>query len=155
MENIAVFPGSFDPITRGHDAIIRRALLLFDQIIVAVGENHEKESYFTIEKRLGWLDKIFGNKPGIRIERYSGLTVDFCRKVNARFILRGLRTSADFEYERLVGLTNKALSPDIETVFLLSSPEYNALSSSIVRDVLRNGGDVTTFIPEGIDLRNR
>ncbi|MGA2823602.1 MAG: pantetheine-phosphate adenylyltransferase [Bacteroidales bacterium] len=150
MKKIAVFPGSFDPITRGHESIIRRALPVFDEIIVALGENPEKKTYFPLANRLKWLELVFSDEPKVRIVKYSGLTVDFCMRMNAGYILRGLRTSADFEFERTIGLMNKAISPAIETVFFLSAPEYDALSSSVVRDILRNGGDVRKFVPEQI-----
>lgn len=150
MKKIAVFPGSFDPITRGHESIIHRALPVFDEIIIALGENLEKKSYFPLESRLKWLQLVFRNEPKVRIVTYSGLTVDLCAKMDAGYILRGLRTSADFEFERTIGLMNKAISPAIETVFFLSAPEFAALSSSVVRDILRNGGDVTKFVPEAI-----
>jgi pantetheine-phosphate adenylyltransferase len=152
MKNIAIFPGSFDPITRGHESIIRRALLLFDKIIIAVGENPDKQCYFPLEKRIRWLETIFSGDPQIVIMKYTGLTVDFCKANHAKYILRGLRTSADFEFERTIGQMNKALYPEVETVFLLCTPEYASLSSSIVRDILKNGGDVSQFVPEGINL---
>ena len=148
MERIAVFPGSFDPITKGHESIIRRAVPLFDHIIVAIGENQEKKSFFTLERRLAWIKAVFSNEPAVTVQSYQGLTVDFCKKMNARFLLRGLRTSADFEFERSIGQINKNLNPDIETVFLLTTPEYTALNSSIVRDILRNGGDPSQFVPD-------
>lgn len=148
-----MFPGSFDPITRGHENIIRRALPLFEKVIVAVGENSEKKSYFSIEKRESWIRAVFADEPRIEVTRYSGLTVDFCRKVNARFILRGLRTSADFEFERSIGQVNKNLYPEIETVFLLTTPEFTALNSSIVRDIIRHGGDASQFVPEAVNLK--
>ncbi len=152
MERIAVFPGSFDPVTRGHESIIQRALPLFDRIIVAIGENNEKRSLFPIEKRLGWLRSIFADEPRISAETYQGLTIDFCRKVGSRIILRGLRTSADFEFERGIAQINKQMYPDLETVFILCNPEFSSLSSSIVRDIYRNQGDVSRFIPEGLTL---
>lgn len=152
MEKIAVFPGSFDPITRGHESIIRRALPIFDMVIVAIGENSGKKPYFTLNQRLEWLEMIFSDEPTVKISTFTGLTVDFCRKEKADFILRGLRTAADFEFERGIGQMNKMMYPDLETVFLLCEPQYASLSSSIVRDIIRNGGDVKQFLPEGVDL---
>ena len=153
MSKIAVFPGSFDPITKGHESIIKRAIPLFDKIIVAVGINTEKKQYFSIEQRINWIKKVFEGNASISVEQYSGLTVDFCKKVNAQYILRGLRTSADFEFERSIGQMNKLMLPEIETIFLLTTPEFTALNSSIVRDILRNGGDVSKFVPDGITLK--
>ena len=150
MERIAVFPGSFDPITRGHESIIRRALSIFDVVIVAIGENSGKKPYFTLSQRLEWLEMIFSDEPTVKISTFTGLTVDFCRKEKADFILRGLRTAADFEFERGIGQMNRMMFPDVETVFLLCEPEYASLSSSIVRDIIRNGGDVKQFVPEGV-----
>ncbi len=148
MNKIAVFPGSFDPITKGHESIIKRAIPLFDKIIVAIGNNTEKKHYFSLEKRLYWLEQVFKDEPTIVITQYEGLTVDFCRKNGANFILRGLRTSADFEFERSIGQINKQIYPDIETIFLLTTPEYTALNSSIVRDILLHGGDASSFVPD-------
>lgn len=153
MQRIAVFPGSFDPITRGHESIIRRALPLFDTIIVAIGENSEKKSFFSLEQRTDWLNMIFRDDPKIEITTYKGLTIDFCRDRKATFILRGLRTSADFEFERGIGQMNKMMYPEIETVFLLSTPEHASVSSSIVRDIIRHGGDAGQFMPEGIIIK--
>jgi pantetheine-phosphate adenylyltransferase len=150
MERVAVFPGSFDPITRGHENIIRRAMLLFDRIIIAVGENVEKQSVFPLDRRVEWIKAVFINDPAIMVEKYSGLTVQFCRNRNIKFILRGLRTSADFEFERTIGQVNKRLDPDIETIFLLTAPEFTALNSSIVRDILKHGGDATQFVPDQV-----
>jgi pantetheine-phosphate adenylyltransferase len=152
MAGIAVFPGSFDPVTRGHESIIKRATPLFDNLIIAVGDNSQKQSYFPLDKRLQWLNQLFSGDQKIEITHYTGLTVDFCRSKNATYILRGLRTAADFEFERSIGQMNKLMVPDIETVFFLCEPEYAALSSSIVRDIHRNGGDVRQFIPESIKL---
>jgi pantetheine-phosphate adenylyltransferase len=152
MERIAIFPGSFDPITRGHEDIINRAVPLFDKIIVSIGKNREKKSYFTIEKRLEFLETVFAENPKIRVDVYEGLTVDYCKKMGAKFILRGLRTSADFEFERSIGQVNRKLYPEIETVFFLTHPEYTALNSSVVRDILSHGGDPSMFIPEGLKI---
>ena len=136
----------------GHESIIHRAIPLFDKIIIALGENSEKKSYFALDQRLLWLREIFMNEPTVEIQTYSGLTVDFCRTVNANFILRGLRTSADFEFERTIGQMNKAMDPSVETVFFLASPEYASLSSSVVREIIKNKGDVSKFIPEKMKL---
>jgi pantetheine-phosphate adenylyltransferase len=153
MKRIAVFPGSFDPITKGHESVILRSLGLFDTIIVAVGRNSEKKYMFPLEQRLQWIRDVFADYPQIIIDSYEGLTTEFCRKNEAGFILRGLRTSADFEFERSISQMNKKMLPGIETVFLMALPEYNALSSSIIRDIYRNQGDITTFIPEKIKLK--
>ncbi|MFZ4547423.1 MAG: pantetheine-phosphate adenylyltransferase [Bacteroidales bacterium] len=149
---IAVFPGSFDPVTVGHESIVRRALPLFDKIIVAIGVNADKNGYFPIEKRLEWLNQTFGDLPQVSVENYNGLTVDFCEKMGAEFILRGLRTSSDFEFERGVAQVNLKLVPGIETVFLLTLPEYVMVTSSIVREVHRHGGNINQFIPEQISI---
>ena len=125
---------------------------LFDEIIIAVGENSEKESFFPIEKRIGWIKKVFADYPSIRVTRYKGLTVDFCKRNNAKYLLRGLRTSADFEFERSIGQVNKKLFPEIETIFLLTTPELTAINSSIVRDIIRHGGDPSQFVPDEINL---
>lgn len=153
MERIAVFPGSFDPITKGHESIIRRALPLFDKIVVAIGENAEKSGFFTIEQRKQWISEVFEDSPKVQAASYSGLTVNYCKSINAGFILRGLRTSADFEFERGIGQINKQIFPSIETIFLLSLPEHTSLNSSIVRDIIRHGGDVSLFIPDGLKLK--
>jgi len=153
MERIAVFPGSFDPITKGHESVILRAVPLFDKIIIAIGTNSEKKSFFSLEQRLKWLQEVFAHEPKIIIMQYGGLTVDFCRTVNAKFLLRGLRTSADFEFERSIGQINKQLDPSVETVFLLTAPEHTALNSSIVRDIVRNGGDPSPFVPDAVVIK--
>ncbi len=150
MKKIAVFPGSFDPITCGHASIIRRALPLFDKVIVAIGVNTLKSNYFDLETRINMIQAVFADAEKVSVQSYSGLTIDFCKQVNAGFILRGLRTSADFEFERSIGQINKQLQEDIETVFLLTQPEHTALNSSIVRDILRYKGDVRKFVPAAI-----
>ena len=153
-QKIAVFPGSFDPITRGHESIIRRAIPLFDKLYVAIGINAEKKGYFSVGQRISWIKQVFSDTPQVEVISYEGLTVDFCRQNNIGYILRGLRTSADFEFERSIGQVNKKLYPEIETVFLLTAPGYTFLNSSIVRDILRHGGDASMFVPEQIDLKN-
>jgi pantetheine-phosphate adenylyltransferase len=129
-----------------------RALPLFDEIIIAIGINVEKNGFFPLEKRLEWIAHVFRNEPKVKVYSYEGLTVDFCRKVNSGFLLRGLRTSSDFEFERSIGHINKQLYPGIETVFLLTQPEYMSLNSSIVREIVRYNGDASQFVPEGVVL---
>lgn len=152
MEKIAVFPGSFDPITVGHESIVRRALALFDKVIIAIGQNSEKKSYFSLEQRIDWIKKVFKDDSCVIVESYSGLTVDFCKRHNARYILRGLRTAADFEFERAIAQVNKAMFNEIESVFLLTLPEHTMINSTIVREILKNGGDVSKFIPKVVNL---
>ena len=154
MKRIAIFPGSFDPITKGHENILRRALPLFDEIIIAIGKNSSKQSYFTMEQREKWIKQVFTNEPKVRIETYTGLTIDFCKKMNAHYILRGLRTSADFEFEKSIAQNNNVMAPEIETIFILPIPELSAINSTIVRDIVRNGGDASPFVPKGINLKD-
>ena len=145
----AVFPGSFDPITLGHVDIINRALPLFDEIVIAVGVNAEKNYMFSLQERITFIEKSFADEKKITLKTYRGLTVDFCKTINAHFILRGLRNPADFEFEKAIAITNRKIS-GIETVFLLTSAETSFISSSIVRDILRNNGDASLLLPEGI-----
>jgi len=145
----AVFPGSFDPITLGHYDIIERGLTLFDEIILAIGVNAEKKYMFSLEERKRFIADAFKNEPKIKVMTYKGLTVDFCRQQNANFILRGLRNPADFEFEKAIAHTNRKMS-EIETVFLLTSSGKSYISSSIVRDVIRNGGDVSGLVPDTV-----
>jgi pantetheine-phosphate adenylyltransferase len=153
MEKVAVFPGSFDPFTVGHEAIVRRALSLFDKVIVAVGQNAVKKSLITIDNRLALIKDVFSDEKRVEVLSYEGLTVNFCNSLGAKFILRGLRTSADFEYERAIGQVNKMLLPNIESVFLLASPEHTPVNSTIVRDIILNGGDASMFLPHSIDIK--
>ena len=143
----AVFPGSFDPITLGHVDILERALPLFDEIILAIGTNADKNYMFSLEDRVRFLEKTFKNEVRIKVMTYKGLTVDFCKKENAAFILRGLRNSIDLEFEKTIGQTNYKMS-GIETVFLISSSGKGHISSSVVRDVRKNGGDFSFMVPE-------
>lgn len=148
----AVFPGSFDPITLGHYDIITRGLTLFDEIILAIGVNAEKKYMFTLKERTHFLEEAFKNEAKIKVMTYKGLTVDFCKSIDASFILRGLRNPADFEFEKAIAHTNRKLS-DIETVFLLTSSGKSYISSSIVRDVIRNGGDYTSLVPDTVRVK--
>ena len=152
MNKIAVFPGSFDPITLGHVAVIKRAIPLFDQLIIAIGDNADKKHMFTAEQRKKWIQAVFTDEPKISIEVYDGLTVEFCKKMNAHFILRGLRTSADFEFERSIAQINRKLAPEVDTLFILTETKYTPITSSIVRDIIRNGGDISEFVPDEVLL---
>ena len=145
----ALFPGSFDPITLGHHDIIKRALDLFDEIVVAIGVNGDKNYMFTVEQRKEFIERAFADEPKVRVTTYQGLTVDFCKEIDAQFILRGLRNPADFEFEKAIAHTNRKLS-QIETVFLLTAARTSFISSSIVRDVIRNHGDYTVLVPESV-----
>jgi pantetheine-phosphate adenylyltransferase len=149
---VAVFPGSFDPITLGHYDIIKRGIGLFDKVIVAIGVNAEKKYMFTLEERLGFIRESFKDEPKVEVTTYEGLTIDLCKKVGAKFILRGLRNPADFEFEKAIAHTNRQLSR-IETVFLLTAAKTSYISSSIVRDVLRNGGDYTILVPDSVRVK--
>ena len=153
MKKIALFPGSFDPITLGHESILRRALPLFDEVAVAIGANSMKNNYFSLEQRENWIRTVFKEEPRIKVYQYTGLTIDFCKKIGAKYLLRGLRTYADFEFERGIAQMNKAMYPEIETIFILSTPEYSAINSTIVREIVRHGGDVTPFVPKGISVK--
>ena len=154
MKKIAVFPGSFDPFTIGHEAIVRRALSLFDEIIIAVGANALKKSYYSLDTRKEMIAKIFRNEPNVKIDHYEGLTVDYCKKNEAKYLLRGLRTAADFEFERAIAQVNRAMASDIESVFLLTIPEHTPINSTIVRDIIRSGGDASRFVPSSINLKD-
>ena len=143
---IAVFPGSFDPLTKGHEEIIRKALPLFDKIYVAIGENANKKYCFPLEKRQQWIRQVFFQESAVEVAVYEGLTVDFCRKVKAQFILRGLRNPLDFQYEKDIAEANRRLAPDIETVFLLSSPELAHVSSSLVRELYHHQGNYSDYV---------
>ncbi len=153
MTRIAVFPGSFDPFTRGHESIVKRVLPLFDKVIVAIGVNSHKQYYFPLEKRKEWIAHTFKGHSNVVVDSFSGLTIDYCRKMNAKFIVRGLRTTTDLEFEKAIAQMNKSMADDIETLFILPTPELSAINSTIIRDIVRNGGDASPFVPEGIDLK--
>ena len=152
MSKIAIFPGSFSPFTIGHQSIVDRALPLFDRIVISIGINSEKPQYFSIDKRMQWIKNVYNNNPKIDVKQYKGLTVDFCKKENANYILRGLRDSHDFKFEKNIAHMNKELNPNIETIFIITPPEISHISSSIIRDIIKNGGDVSKFIPKEINL---
>ena len=152
MKKIAVFPGSFSPFTIGHQSVIEKALPLFDTIIISIGINSEKNQYFSIEERMQWIKEVYSNNPKIEIKFYEGLTVDFCKKEGADFILRGLRDSYDFKFEKNIAQMNKDLNQDIETIFIITPPELSHISSSLIRDIIKNGGDVSKFIPKEINI---
>ncbi|WP_370391714.1 pantetheine-phosphate adenylyltransferase [uncultured Winogradskyella sp.] len=147
----ALFPGSFDPITLGHYDIIKRGVKLFDEVVVAIGINADKKYMFSIEERKSFIEKSFANEPKVKVTTYEGLTVDFCKEINAKFILRGLRNPADFEFEKAIAHTNRKLSK-IETVFLLTASKTSYISSSIVRDVIRNNGDYSVLVPSSVTV---
>ncbi|MDZ4757399.1 MAG: pantetheine-phosphate adenylyltransferase [Bacteroidota bacterium] len=152
MNRIAVFPGSFDPITLGHYDIVQRASSLFQKVIVAIGTNSDKKPLFTLEQRLLFLQQAFSNIDNVVVDTYEGLTVDYCKKVEAAYLLRGLRSSPDFDYEKSIAQMNQCLAPQIETVFLVCPPNLTAINSSIVRDIYRNGGNIEQFLPPGIKI---
>ena len=148
----AIFPGSFDPITLGHYDIIKRSITLFDDVVVAIGINAEKSYMFSLEERKRFIEEAFKDEPKVSVVTYEGLTIDFCKQINAQFILRGLRNPADFEFEKAIAHTNRKLSK-IETVFLLTAANTSYISSSIVRDVIRNHGDYTKLVPDSVRLK--
>ena len=152
MTKIAVFPGSFSPFSIGHQSVIEKALPLFDKIIISIGINPEKDQYFSIQERVQWIESVYGDNEKIEIKRYEGLTVDFCKKEGASFILRGLRDFHDFKFEKNIAQMNKDLNPDIETIFIITPAELSHISSSLIRDIIKNGGDVSKFIPKEINI---
>lgn len=148
----AVFPGSFDPITRGHLNILERSVPLFDEVIVAVGVNSAKQSMFTLEQRLAWLEAVCRRFPTVRVRSFEGLTADFCRLSDAHWLIRGVRNGGDFEYERTIAQMTKVLHPELETVILFTDPEFAHIHSNVVREILKNKGNVRSFVPDEIEF---
>ncbi len=153
MKKTAIFPGSFDPITIGHVDLVRRAIPLFDEIIVAVGINSQKKYLFDLDQRLQWLEAVFADNPSVMVDSYEGLTAHFCKKRNARYLLRGLRNASDFDYEKTISQLNNIVGEGIETVFLISQPAYSHISSTIVREIIRGKGDASAFLPKEVDIQ--
>lgn len=154
MERVAIFPGSFDPFTVGHEALVRRALALFDKVIIAVGYNASKSGFFSLDARIAMIRTVFEGNSNVEIDCYEGLTVDYCERKGVHFLIRGLRTSADFEFERTVGQVNRAMDSRIETVFLLTAPEHSFINSTVIRDILVHKGDASSFVPSSINLND-
>lgn len=152
MTRIAVFPGSFDPLTIGHCDILERALPLFEQIIVAIGHNAQKKYLFSLEQRLAFIQKTFQHEPKISVQHYTGLTINYCQKVGAQYLLRGVRSTTDFEYERSISQMNYQVSNQkVDTIFLICQPAYTHISSTIVRELYVGGGNVNVFVPPAIN----
>jgi pantetheine-phosphate adenylyltransferase len=150
---IALFPGSFDPVTKAHVDILKRSLPLFDKVVIGIGLNSTKPPYLNLEKRKEILRAVFANEPKVDVQSYEGLTVEFCKTIDAKYMIRGIRTVSDFEYEKAIAQMNHALAPDIESIFIVSKPGYSSISSTIVRDIMRNNGDISQFIPkEAVNL---
>ncbi len=149
---IAVFPGSFDPITIGHVSLIKRALPLFDKIIIGIGVNTSKNKLFPLEQRISWINDVFKNENKVEVHRFDGLTVDFCRRIGAKHIIRGLRNASDFDYEKTIAQLNHELNDEIETVFLMSRPRFSHISSTIVREIIRVKGDASSLVPDEVKL---
>lgn len=155
MERICLFPGTFDPVTLGHVDIINRALPLFDKIYVGIGINSSKSPMFSAEQRMHWFSEIYKDEPRVQSVVYDGLTVNYCRIIKAGFILRGIRYVSDFEYEKTIADANRTLDKNIETIFLTGEPKYTSVASTIVRDIIRNGGDASPFLPEAVNITLR
>jgi pantetheine-phosphate adenylyltransferase len=147
---IALFPGSFDPVTKAHVDILKRSISLFDKVVIGIGINSTKQALLPIEARKKMLEAVFADEPKVDIQTYSGLTVDFCKEIGANYMIRGIRTVSDFEYEKAIAQMNHALVPEIESIFIVSKPGYSSISSTIVRDILRNKGDISQFVPKEV-----
>lgn len=152
MEKIAVFPGSFDPITIGHEDLVKRALPLFDKIIMAVGINTQKKYLFSVDQRLEWLSTVFEKEPKVFVDSYENLTAHYCQRIGAKYLIRGLRNASDFDYEKTISQLNFIVGDGLETIFLISRPAYSHISSTIVREIIKGGGDASPFLPESLTI---
>lgn len=146
---IALFPGSFDPITIAHVDIIKRSVSLFDKVVIGIGRNSNKNALLSVDTRVQMMQAVFADEPKIEVTAYEGLTINFCKEIGALYMLRGIRTVSDFEYEKAIAQMNHELEPSIESIFILSNPGYSSISSTIVRDILRHNGDISKFVPKG------
>lgn len=150
---IAVFPGSFDPITSGHVDLVKRALPMFDKIIVAIGVNSQKKYLFDLDQRLAWLDDVFSGDEKVEIGQFEGLTAHYCKEIGSKYLLRGLRNASDFDYEKTISQLNSIVGDDLETIFLISRPAFSHISSTIVREIIKGKGDATPFLPEQVRIQ--
>jgi pantetheine-phosphate adenylyltransferase len=150
MQRICLFPGTFDPVTLGHIDIIDRSLPLFDKVVIGIGINSSKDPMFTADQRKQWFEEIYKDQPQVEVAIYDGLTVKFCQSIDAKFIIRGIRYVSDFEYEKTIADANRTMDRHIETIFLTGEPKYTSVASTIVRDIIRNGGDASPFLPEAV-----
>lgn len=152
MKRIAVFPGSFDPITKGHVNVVERSAHLFDEIIIGIGTNTSKQYMYSLEQRMAWCKSSVAHLSNVRVETFHGLTIDYCRSIGAQYLLRGIRNGGDFEYERSIAHMNKSLHPEIETVLMFTDPQFAFVHSTIVREIIRNKGDVSSFLPSEVEV---
>lgn len=152
MPKIAVFPGSFDPITVGHVEIVKRALPLFDKVYVAIGVNTQKKYLFSLEERIEWLNTVFANEPKVEVDHFENLTAHYCLRIGAKYLIRGLRNASDFDYEKTISQLNNIVGNGIDTIFLISEPGYSHISSTIVREIIIGGGDATPFLPKEVKI---
>lgn len=150
---IAVIPGSYDPITFGHIDIIRRALPLFDEVIVAIGINSQKKNLFSLDERIRWIQEIFKDEPKVKVDHFEGLTLHYCQKVRAKYLVRGIRNATDFDYERTISQIHNTIATDLETLFFIAKPELSHISSTIVRELILGGGDISDFVPDLVSVK--
>ena len=152
MSKIVVFPGSFDPITIGHVDLVNRSLPLFDEIVIAIGQNTQKKSLFSLEQRVFWLEAVFAGQSKVRVDTFENLTAHYCQRIGAKYLLRGLRNASDFDYEKTISQLNNIVGKNIDTVFFISRPEFSHISSTIVREIIKGKGDTSSFLPPEIQL---